>query len=87
MNNLVACWISCMFLPCCSPNQGAGPQGNTPTNNAASPDNSLTPYAIRFIDSATPIQSYSALIHHFDQALANKKGPKQLLLLHARLLC
>lgn len=40
----------------------------------ASPDNSLTPYAIRFIDSATPIQSYSDLIHHFEQALANKKG-------------
>ena len=79
INNLVACWIGCMLLPCCSPNscspnQGAGPQGNTPTNNAASPDNSLTPYAIRFMDSATPIQSYSALIHHFDQALANKKG-------------
>lgn len=76
VDSLAAFWIACILLPCCDPNQSTKPQKkekNTLTNNVVATANGLI-YAIHFIDGEAPIQSYSALIHHFDQALAKKEG-------------
>lgn len=75
-DTLVACWLSCTVLLCCSPHRDTGQPEHTPESPQNS-NNSFISCAIRFTDIT--LQSYSDLIDHFDQVLKNENGKKEII--------